>query len=222
MSTLPLITFDASIKGNSVGIGIYDKNNNDSFSFKIKINISNSLHAERIALIQTLKYLQARNIKKAHLFTDNSYLAREGISKILIDKYIGDNSYITLSWLPRELNQIADKFSKKAHKVKPIIKTETGIITNIRQNLPSYSNKQKFGFVKRFALTEDEYGFVVKLENNEKVTSFNGFSKYVKMIKTVFPEGELENFDEIRHNIKGSLSHNKMIRFINGRQKNIK
>lgn len=88
MATLPFIKFDASLKDNIVGIGIYNCLTKDIFKSYYKINTKCSLIAEKMALVECIRYMSNNKIYSAHLFTDSLSLSKEEISINLINKYL--------------------------------------------------------------------------------------------------------------------------------------
>lgn len=116
MSALIKIKFDASIHDGCIGVGIhnFDMKTDIKHRFKFK-NVPCSFGAESVALIKTLQYMKQVGIKQAHLFTDNQAIAEKGIQKSLLKGF----GMVTLTWIPREFNEEADKLSKEAHQLQP-------------------------------------------------------------------------------------------------------
>ena len=116
MSTIMKICFDASLHQGCVGIGIFNFDTKEEEIHRYE-HRTDSTEAERIALIQTIFYLRKSGITAAHLFTDNEGLAKNGIAKTILKGF----SHLTLTWIPREFNEDADRLSKKAHTLTPKI-----------------------------------------------------------------------------------------------------
>ena len=116
MSTLTKVCFDASIHDGCIGIGIFNFDTKEELKFRFKCP-TDSFMAEKMALVKTIQYLKTLCITSAHIFTDNQGIANEGISKN-IKNGLKD---VNIHWIPREFNEDADRLSKEAHLLDPII-----------------------------------------------------------------------------------------------------
>jgi len=109
-----IIYVDASGKENNseFKISIYDPEKNLTDVLQLH-ECSNNSEAERYAIFYALFYIKKYNYKNTHILSDNLSAVN--------DKYIKKSSKelgITVSWIPREINLIADKMSKS----KPTLK----------------------------------------------------------------------------------------------------
>jgi hypothetical protein len=205
MSKKRLITFDASIRNDLVGIGIYDstkkKKVHKSF-IKPNKNFS-ALEAERMALVSALQYMQEEGIKDAHLFTDNQNLYNEGINKALIKKYASPNA--ELFWLPREFNKEADALSKAGSKK---VKKELGTNINdlkhstnfvLKTELKKYSLKRRIALFSRIANTPEQMNFLKSTIKGEVLTRLKNPNdiQFTKFIRGLTNRGEFPNLDKL-------------------------
>jgi len=170
-----IIFFDASIKGDSIGLGIWDSSSKKKIKIKYEKEL-NVIEGERLALIESLKYAQTLNTDIIHLFTDNMQLYNEGVSKALLRKYNLNFSTCKLFWIPREHNQVADALSKKAHlkklptppnkhKKKPTKEKDF----YVKRGLRAYSFEKKLSLIKRISntLIQDYMVMLVEGVDNE-------------------------------------------------------
>lgn len=125
-----IICFDASLKKNIVGVGIYDMKRGHKEYHSFSTNKECTTTAETIALVCAMEYMYKNNIHNPNLFTDNLAVANNGIPDYLIQKF-GD---ARLFWLPREFNTEADKLSKDAREVStvPIKDLNTSVINDTK------------------------------------------------------------------------------------------
>ncbi|MEA3228671.1 MAG: hypothetical protein U9P38_06350 [Campylobacterota bacterium] len=103
-----IIYVDAS--GNDIQtefkISLYDPEKSLTHILKLE-NCTNSSEAERYAIFNAIFYIKKHNYKNSHILCDNLSAVN--------DKYIQKASKeqsVNLSWIPREINVIADKISK--------------------------------------------------------------------------------------------------------------
>ena len=191
MSSRRLICFDASIKGNKVGIGVYDSTR------KVKLykclakpkGKFGAEDAETMALIASLQYMQENDVPSAHLFTDNINVYNVGINKNMVRKYLGTLGTVELFWIPREFNQTADELSKKGRDVEKI---ELGELINIsdpksekktktikmkktpeevaqlglKDRIKEYPIKQRLTLLRRLAMNEYQMRFMYFMLGN--------------------------------------------------------
>lgn len=137
MAELVKIKFDASIHEDCIGIGIHNFDMKTDIKHRIKlVNVPCSSTAETIALIKTLQYMRQVGIQSAHLFTDNQYVAKQGIDKCLLKGF----KSVTLNWIPREFNEEADRLSKEAHQLKP--KCYNAIIERVSKSKKATQTQQ--------------------------------------------------------------------------------
>ncbi len=111
-----IIYVDASFNNETseAKISLYDKEISKLDTLLIS-NASNSGEAERYAILYACLYVKKKNItdRKIHILNDN-YNATKNEKILNICKYVGAN----LSWIPREINEIADKGSKLDVNIK--------------------------------------------------------------------------------------------------------
>ncbi len=195
------ITFDASIKDNQLGVGLYDNFTKEKYHILTSIDKNCSMKAESIALGCALQYCIKNNRPQVHLFTDNKMLADQGIPsqyKSLTEEF----TEVTLTWIPRELNKDADLASKNAFfphlknpsatKLKEMRKKQNA--KNI-QNIQNIQNT-KTGLAKVF----ETVSIQKKLEMLETLSRTKFEKEIVRMIKTKSPD----NYD-FQYNKKTSM-----------------
>jgi ribonuclease HI len=157
------ISFDASIIGKTVGIGVYNGNNGESLHFEFDIQVNSSRVAEEMALICAIEYANDLNLHHPFFFTDNINLFKDVMDnqKKYLNKYQSimtdfiSKKTLNLHWIPREFNKKADalskikseivsakKISNKNKKVKKI-KNRNSLISSItsKQNDTKYIHK---------------------------------------------------------------------------------
>lgn len=101
-----IIYVDASTINQESKISVYDTGNNLTHVLDL-IDITNNNIAEKYAVLNAILYIVKSNIKNAHILTDNLAASQ--------DKYIAEllkDENISISWIPREINIIADKIAK--------------------------------------------------------------------------------------------------------------
>jgi len=112
--TRRIIYVDASGQENNTKfkISIFDPDRKLTHTLKLA-ECANNSEAERYAIFYALFYIKKYNYKNTHILCDN-------ISAVN-DKYIQKTSKeleITISWIPREINLVADKISKSEPTLK--------------------------------------------------------------------------------------------------------
>ena len=105
-----ILYVDASFNtsNNEAKISLYDKERNKLDTLLLE-DISSSAEAEKYAIVYACIYTKKKNIvnRKVHILNDNhNATLDENILKVC--KYFNVN----VSWIPREINEIADKGSK--------------------------------------------------------------------------------------------------------------
>lgn len=206
MSKLRLISFDASIGASGkVSIGILEHKTKTSIRKTYNIKTDSSLVAERIALIETLKYIKSNDIEGAHLFTDNKTLAHEGIKRKVLKNYVNNLGKFTLNWVPREFNKEADKLSKP--EVKEV---DPEMLFNIKIAIKQKPFTDRVKLLKRLARNEGEVNFIRGIEIN---TPAENCGKFGKFAITMFSKDEIPKIYNKNHTVTGT----KLANFIKGR-----
>jgi len=194
------ISFDAAIPHNRniVGIGIFDTTHNVKFHLSYNIDKNCSLTAETMALACALEYAYENNYDDIELFTDNKPLANRGIPDHFLIKYPFKN--IKLSWIPRELNQVADDLSKNKtdynfNTMKSANQTNKSAI---KEMFSKYNYEQKVAFIKKMAKRPDEKEFSRMLAEKEKgdykFDVQQNTSKLIRMAKLIFDNDEFSPY----------------------------
>ena len=112
MADRKLIYVDASRVQDSNGtvykIGLYDKSNNVSLGLRLKEEeVSNVAGAEKIAILYAFLYIIQKDIQNAHILSDNQPAVSDSKFQLLLKHYS-----ISVSWIPREANMVADRLTK--------------------------------------------------------------------------------------------------------------
>ena len=216
MSRKNIICFDASIKHGLVGVGVWDFTNKKKvyITYDKKLETYESYAAETMALATAMEYAWKNKIKTPHLFTDNLVLAQRGIPKNFTDKF-GD---ATLSWIPREFNNEADKLSKKGRNINKIPieslvipKTAEGKdLTGLGKYIGDYDKETKVNLMRRLAITPFQM-HLVGFINKEETSILQPEEKdldFIKFCYSIIRKG----------NIQGKYKHQwvKLIKKIHG------
>jgi ribonuclease HI len=118
-----IIYTDASIPENGKAkIGLYDPDKNATHTLELKEDILNSLVAERYGVLYAIIYAVKLNYSNVMILTDNK--------QILEDNEIfrlANFTKIAISWIPREINLVADTMSK----MKPTLKEKEWYILDL-------------------------------------------------------------------------------------------
>ena len=102
-----IIYVDAGENGNKeFQIALYDPEINLTSIIKL-INITNNNIAEKYAVLNAITYIKSKALKKTVILSDNEQVVRDSHIVKLCEKY-----KIKISWIPREINIIADKVAK--------------------------------------------------------------------------------------------------------------
>jgi len=106
MSHKRLIYVDASIKKKRTTISLYDAKSDVKMVLQLK-NVTNSTEAEKYAVLQAILYIIKHELKNSYILSDNKRVAEdEKINEICKNNGIG------ITWVPREINKIADRITK--------------------------------------------------------------------------------------------------------------
>jgi len=209
MSTIMKICFDASLHQGCVGIGIFNFDTKEEVMHRYE-HRTDSTEAERIALIQTIFYLRKEGITAAHLFTDNEGLAKNGIAKEILKGF----SHLTLTWIPREFNEDADRLSKKAHTLSPKILKPLPTTSNeykvtisnraIFDTVKGASLRQKLVLLERWAKTPYSMSLFNEISSGSRtITIDNRYRKtdrlFIIMTKTLLKVKVLSNKLSFEH-----------------------
>lgn len=87
-------------------IALFDPEINLTSIVKL-LNVDNNNVAEKYAVVNAITYVKSKNIKKAIILSDNQAAAVDKDILKICEKY-----KIKLSWIPREINVVADKVAK--------------------------------------------------------------------------------------------------------------
>jgi len=159
MSVAIKIFLDASIRNGVIGIGVYDYNTKEKISKTLEHKKENSDEAELLALYAAMEYVYGKygfqtQYQSVCYFTDNMQIYKNGIPTLFLNIF-GQGQ---LFWIPRELNDIADKLSKNGSEVKKtsIIElseygNENMVINdrNIIWKLKTYSLEKRLNLLKK-------------------------------------------------------------------------
>jgi len=116
-----IIYVDASTINSESKVSIYDTENNLTHTLDL-INISNNNLAEKYAVLNAILYIVKNNFTNAHILSDNLAANNFTNAHILSDNLaatqdkkvveLAKEEGISISWIPREINVIADKMTK--------------------------------------------------------------------------------------------------------------
>lgn len=110
-----IIYVDAGGKKNKgYKIGLYDKNSNATHIMDL-VDVSNNNLAEKYAVFYAILYIQKHSYKNCMILSDNESAV---VDKVLIN--LLQELKISISWIPREINNIADKTTKREATLKEI------------------------------------------------------------------------------------------------------
>lgn len=101
-----IIYVDASTINQESKVSIYDTGNNLTHTLDL-IEVNNNNLAEKYAVLNAVLYVVKNNFKNAHILSDNLAATQDKKITELIKE-----QGISISWIPREINVIADKITK--------------------------------------------------------------------------------------------------------------
>jgi predicted nucleic acid-binding Zn-ribbon protein len=106
---------DASKKNDEIySIALYDPQINRTSILDLN-NIKNINEAELRAIFYAVYYVIKNDFKNIHILSDNQNAAKNNIIIDICKKY-----KIGVSWIPREINKVADKICKLDSTVKDV------------------------------------------------------------------------------------------------------
>lgn len=101
-----IIYVDASTIDQESKISIYDTGNNLTHTLEL-VNVTNNNLAEKYAVLNAILYVVKNSFKDVHILSDNLASTQDKKIQALIKE-----EKISISWIPREINVIADKMTK--------------------------------------------------------------------------------------------------------------
>jgi len=107
-----IIYVDATVMDDITKISLYDKENNLTNILEL-IDVKDNNIAERYALLYAILYSVKNNLANCHILSDNLQATQ---NKKIVE--FCKNRKIAVSWIPREINIIADKIVKLEPTVK--------------------------------------------------------------------------------------------------------
>ena len=120
-----ILYVDATVMDDITKISLYDPQNNLTNILEL-VNIKDNNIAEQYAVVYAMIYVIKNNYANCHILSDNLQTTkRKDIMEFCQKKKIA------LSWIPREINQIADKTAK----LKPTVKIKEWYILDLFYNL---------------------------------------------------------------------------------------
>lgn len=103
-----IIYTDATKDGeNSFKIGLFDPDINRTQTLQLKEGISSINEAEKFGILYALLYINENQLANAIILSDNQNSATNKILKAL-----ACDLKCQISWIPREINIVADKIAK--------------------------------------------------------------------------------------------------------------
>jgi len=106
-------------------ISLYDTENNLTNILEL-LNVKSNNTAEQYAILYAILYAVKNNYSNCHVLSDN--LSATQNTKIL---EFAKSKGVSISWIPREINDIADKITK----LKPTVKVKEWYILDTFYNL---------------------------------------------------------------------------------------
>ncbi len=128
-----IIYVDATIKDEKSKISLYDTENNLTNILELK-NITDINQAELYGVLYAILYVVKNNYSSCHILGDN----KGSVENKIIQKLAKENK-LSISWIPREINVIADKILK----LEPTVKVKEWYILNMFYKLIINSNNNK-------------------------------------------------------------------------------
>jgi len=107
-----ILYVDATVMDDITKISLYDKENNLTNILEL-IDVKDNNIAERYALLYAILYSVKNNLANCHILSDNLQATQ---NKKIVE--FCKNRKIAVSWIPREINIIADKIVKLEPTVK--------------------------------------------------------------------------------------------------------
>lgn len=167
MAKRTIVFIDASYNASTgdVGIGIYEQNTNTAEMLYTKVNGTSATSMEQLGF-EIAKHLY-KGKKNVVVFTDNENVATKNSSPKL-----------KVCWVPREVNEIADKLANLAVKKKEstidldieifLQKTNhsDGVILDPLAYIRSYPKSKKVALLKKLATVSKEHELIELLQKN--------------------------------------------------------
>lgn len=94
-------------KNTSFNVAFYNQKNAETGAIALANEVKDASYAEKLAIAYAVYYIIKKNIDNAHILCDNQGVANnKDIQEFCNSRGIG------LSWIPREINEIADKATR--------------------------------------------------------------------------------------------------------------
>ena len=106
-------------------IALFDPEINLTSIVKL-LNVNNNNIAEKYAVVNAITYIKSKDIKRAVILSDNEHSVKDSKIVELCEKY-----KIKITWIPREINVVADKVAK----LQPTKKDDTFYTIDFIYNL---------------------------------------------------------------------------------------
>lgn len=87
-------------------IALFDSEINLTSIVKL-LNVDNNNIAEKYTVVNAIMYIKSKDIERAVILSDNEYSVKDSKVIKLCEKY-----KIKITWIPREINVVADKVAK--------------------------------------------------------------------------------------------------------------
>jgi len=110
-----IIYVDAMIKDEHAKISLYDTVNNLTHILALQGAVTGSSAAERYAVVYAVMYAARHHYAHCHILNDNFGVVNEEVVK-----KFAHTEHVGLSWIPREINVVADRIVK----LEPTVKDE--------------------------------------------------------------------------------------------------
>ena len=116
---------DATVNDNMTKITLYDTNNNLTNILEL-LDIKDNNVAELYGVLYAILYVIKHNYSNCHILSDNLSTTQ---NKKLLE--FAKSKKISLTWIPREINVVADKIAK----LEPTVKIKEWYILDAFYNL---------------------------------------------------------------------------------------
>ncbi|WP_320033852.1 hypothetical protein [Halarcobacter sp.] len=113
-------------KENQFKVGLYDPEINLTYTLLLKENVNNVNEAEKYGILYALYYINRNQLENAHILNDS--LSSVNDKKL---KKLATYLSIQISWIPREINLVADKIARLEPTQKEEVWYDLSLLNNL-------------------------------------------------------------------------------------------